>query len=271
MNRANLDLLDKKVSVGLRPGLAMFNNSNKRMPVVAKHDHTITVTNEAENWMKKNLGLTLDGGLPSEIRDKASKKMKRTYSARPGFRSTQSEHHFKSTNNDDLERDIPDTFGAQPPNLNKDFKIRPSSKGRRPMSAYSGTSGRSRASLKSAASEVQKITRATALGYCSRIATKAVLDNVKNSKFSARDKLSPSELQSILLNSGIKIDIATMRGLLYHMNFTAHGKSCSILDLIRRCKQWNAASQSAGQIDFTTREESTPLETVPELIGKVKD
>ena len=68
VNRANLDLLDQKVSQGIRSKLANFNQANKRTPIVAKPDHTITVTNDAENWLKINLGVILEGGVPTDLK-----------------------------------------------------------------------------------------------------------------------------------------------------------------------------------------------------------
>ena len=225
VNRHNLDLLDQKVAEGIRTFSNNLQAGNKRAPVIGRHDNTIAVTSSAENWMK-NLGLTLDEKEQKELSKVGSnRKMKRTYSARPGFRTTKSEQAASAQGDDISQGFRGKTIETQNSEIGRDFKIRASSKKRRPMSAYSGLSRSSKRSNRSAASIVPKMTRATALNYCARIATKAVLDNVKNSKFSARDLLSPSELQSILINSGVKIDIATMRGLLNHMNFPPHGKS----------------------------------------------
>jgi hypothetical protein len=232
VNRANLDLLDQKVSEGIRTRPANFGQSYQRMPVVAKHDNLLAVTPGAETWLQTNFGISLDTLGQKQLDHKPSKpKMKRTFSARPGFRTDQTERssiksafipeHFHERG----DNQIPDT---------QDFKIRSSTKKRRPMSAYSGTSRMSRASsVKSAARIVPKMTRANALFYCNKVASKAVLDQTKNSKLNARDKLTPSEIQQVLQNSGIGMDIATVRGFLNHLGFSAHGKSCSILDLIR--------------------------------------
>ena len=64
---ANLDLLDQKVSQGIRSKLTNFNQASKRTPIVTKPDHTITVTNDAENWLKINLGVILEGGVPTDL------------------------------------------------------------------------------------------------------------------------------------------------------------------------------------------------------------
>lgn len=53
------------------------------------------------------------------------------------------------------------------------------------------------------------------------------------------------------------------------MDFPAHGKSCSILDLIRRCKEWNASSGTIKTNNFMGPRR--PLETVGELISMIKD
>jgi hypothetical protein len=60
VNRANLDLLDGKVSQGIRTRPANFGNGNKNGPVVAKHDNTITVTPGAQTWLKTHLGVDLE-------------------------------------------------------------------------------------------------------------------------------------------------------------------------------------------------------------------
>lgn len=95
VNRANLDILDQKVQEGIRafPSGMGGPTTNKRGPVMARHDQTITVTPDAENWLKRNLGLTFEEGKGTDGHKSGSKRrMKRTYSARPGFRTTQSEH-----------------------------------------------------------------------------------------------------------------------------------------------------------------------------------
>ena len=68
VNRANLDLLNQNVSQGIRSKLINFNQANKRTPIVAKPDHTFTVTNDAENWLKINLGVILEGGVPTDFK-----------------------------------------------------------------------------------------------------------------------------------------------------------------------------------------------------------
>lgn len=192
VNRANLDLLDQKVSEGIRTKIAHLDQSRQRAPIVAKRDNTITVTQDAEKWMNRNLGVILEKQ-PSNMKSSASKnKMKRTYSARPGFRTAQSDHHMSMRS----EQSYGDNFPKAPEE--KAFIIK--SRSKRPMSAYSGGSRMSRGSNRSSASVVPKITRATALNYCQRIATKTLLDYVQSSGISARDKLTPSELQSILNN-----------------------------------------------------------------------
>jgi hypothetical protein len=140
------------------------------------------------------------------------------------------------------------------------------------MSAYSGGSRASRAStVRSAASAVPKIARAVALDYCSRIATKAVLDYVQSAGISARDKLTPTELQNILVHSGIRIEISMVRGLLGHLGFNPHGKTCSILDLIRTCKDWNSKSQTAQPFDVSAKLQSNSLYSIDELILVIRD
>lgn len=225
VNRENLDILDQKVSQGIRTRiLSNFQQNNQRGPVVGQHGGGLTVTPDAENWLKNNLGVTIENGEPSEIRP-SRQRMKRTFSARPGFRTNNSEKGDSIRSGvapSQLTKENLERFEG---NYEPTFKIRSSNK-KRPMSAYSGGSRRSRAfSAKSAASHVPKMLRATALSYCNKIATKAVLDQVKSSRFSARDKLSPTEIQQILQNSGIHMEIATVRGFLNHLNFTPHGKS----------------------------------------------
>ena len=68
VNRANLDLLNQKVSQGIRSKLTSFNQASKRVPIVAKPYHTITVINDAENWLKINLGVILEGGVPTDLK-----------------------------------------------------------------------------------------------------------------------------------------------------------------------------------------------------------
>lgn len=267
VNRANLDLLDK-VAEGIRTRPSKFEQSRQRIPVVGRHDNTITVTPDAEDWLKRNLGVSLANGEPSEYRKGGTRpRMKRTFSARPGFSSTHSEQ-ATSIKTGDVPMHFPSNTIDQEPT----FKIRSSSKKKRPMSAYSGGSRMSRASsVKSAASVVPKMTRATALNYCNKIGTKAVLDEVKSSKFSARDKLSPSEIQQILQNSGIYMDIATVRGFLNHLDFPAHGKSCSILDLIRKCKDWSSTTQKARPLQVSASQAPPSLYSIEELVGKIRD
>jgi hypothetical protein len=266
VNRANLDLLDQRVSQGIRTKLTNFNQASKRTPIVAKPDQTITVTNDAENWLKRNMGVTLEGGVPTDLKSTSSRhRMKRTFSARPGFRSTQSEHQssIKSEDGDNLQ------FRRE--HEDKPFVIKSGTK-KRPMSAYSGGSRASRAStVRSAASAVPKVARAVALDYCSRIATKAVLDYVQSAGISARDKLTPTELQNILVHSGIRIEISMVRGLLGHLGFNPHGKTCSILDLIRTCKDWNSKSQTAQPFDVSAKLQSNSLYSIDELILVIRD
>lgn len=161
VNRANLDLLDQKVSEGIRTRITNFNQPSRRIPVIAKPDNTITVTNDAENWLKRNLGVTLDDGAPADLKSTASKhRMKRTFSARPGFRSTDSEQQTS------VKSEQIDHFQFRREHEDKPFVIKSGANKKRPMSAYSGGSRASRASsVKSAASAVPKMTRATALDY----------------------------------------------------------------------------------------------------------
>jgi Ca2+-binding EF-hand superfamily protein len=200
--------------------------------------------------------------------------MKRTYSARPGFRSAAQSQKASSVYSGNIPENfrIEDTqaVGAMQP----EFQIRSSSKKRRPMSAYSGASRGSRRSIashKSAASIVPKMTRAQALSYCDRIASnRAILDQVQASSVSARDKLTPSEIQNILQGARVFMDIASVRGFLNHLHFTAHGKSCSILDLIRKCKEWSSKSAPVKPT-VTTAQRISSLFTVEELITKIRD
>ena len=273
VNRANLDILDQKVSQGIRTRPSNFQ-SNNRMPVVAQHDQSLTVTADAQAWLKNNFGVNLDsekGPIPS-VKEKP--KMKRTFSARPGFRSNASvkgssihsgmSQNFENTSN----------LGAQEEPM---FKIRNSSNRKRPMSAYSHgsrisqMSKRSRlSSAKSVASFVPKLTRANALTYCNKISSnRLILDNVKTSKFNARDKLTPSEIQNILQGARVFMDISAVRGFLNHLRFPAHGKSCSILDLIRRCKEWN--STVPGQSKPAAATYPSSLVSVPKLIMSIRD
>lgn len=163
VNRANLDLLDQKVSEGIRLFPNKLLNTSKRAPILAKNDQTITVTHDAEIWLKRNLGFTLDNDRPTS-KHGSSKSMRRTFSARPGFRTTQSDHH-SSAQESEFRRVFP--VGDEV-SVGRDFKIKSSSKKKRPMSAYSGMSNRSirsDRSTKSAASVVPKMSRVTALDY----------------------------------------------------------------------------------------------------------
>lgn len=264
VNRANLEILDQKVSQGLRTRASNFNNPKGRGPVVGKHDNSLTVTPEAQTWMMNNLGINLDNQASQQNlhQEKPKPKMKRTFSARPGFRSNASERSHSVYSGQAFQKA---TNGAQ--QEEPLFKIRNSSKKRRPMSAISQFSKRSRAS--SAASRVPKMTRASALTYCNKIASnKLILEQVQSSKFNARDKLTPSEIQHILQNARIFMDIATVRGFLNHLYFSAHGKSCSILDLIRKSKEWSAGGP--GKYTSTVAK-ATSLYTTEELVIKIRD
>ena len=64
------------------------------------------------------------------------------------------------------------------------------------------------------------------------------------------------------------MDISTVRGFLNHLHFSAHGKSCSILDLIRRSKEWSSKGLSKTS---TTANQKTSLYTTEELITKIRD
>jgi len=163
-NRANLEILDQKVSQGIRSRPSNFENTNMRMPVVGKHDNAMTVTPDAQTWILNNLGFKLDSeeGIPDV--QKPNRKMKRTFSARPGFRSNASERGSSIHS-----RQIPKRFernSAMGDHEEPNFLIRNSSQKKRPMTAYSNCSRRSRvSSVKSAASFVQKMTRGNALVY----------------------------------------------------------------------------------------------------------
>ena len=101
VNRANLDLLDQKISQGIRSKLTSFNQASKRTPIVAKLDHTITKTNDAENWIKINLGVIQEGGATTDLKQTSPWHwMKRAFFARPWFRSTQSEQQKSSKSED---------------------------------------------------------------------------------------------------------------------------------------------------------------------------
>lgn len=270
VNRANLDILDQKVSQGIRTRAANFE-TNKRIPIVGRHDNTISVTPDAQNWLKTNFGVDLDIDTPHLHKTSASNhKMKRTFSARPGFRSNNSERGSSVRSGQILNRfeeeKLEGDQGAEPL-----FKIRNTSQKKRPMSAYSGASRRSVGSSKSAASIVLKMTRANALMYCNKIASnKAILDQVQSSKFNARDQLTPSEIQHVLQGARVFMDIATLRGFLSHLNFSAHGKACSILDLIRRSKEWAAKTELAKQPGSMAQKPSS-LFSIGELIAKIRD
>ena len=100
VNRHNLDLLDQKVAEGIRTFTNNIQSNNTRAPVIGRHDNTIAVTGSTERWMK-NLGLTLDERKPKELsRVGSNRKMKRTYSARPGFRTTKSEQDASAQGNE---------------------------------------------------------------------------------------------------------------------------------------------------------------------------
>lgn len=268
VSRANLEILDQKVSQGIRTRPANFESTNARAPVVGMHDDSLTVTPEAQTWMLNNLGINMDSGLPVKSAHKAKPRMKRTFSARPGFRSNASDRGstVKSGQmNYRFEQDS--THSKQDEPL---FKIRNSSKKRRPMSAISNFSKRSRASsAKSAASFVPKMTRASALAYCNKIAAnRLVLDQARASKFNARDKLTPSEIQHVLQDARVFMDISTVRGFLSHLHYSPHGKSCSILDLIRKCKEWSAGGPGKYAPPAA---QATSLYTTEELVIKIRD
>lgn len=67
------------------------------------------------------------------------------------------------------------------------------------------------------------------------------------------------------------MDIATLRGFLNHLDFPAHGKSCSILDLIRTCKQWSSTTQKAQPLQASASKAPPSLYSIEELVGKIRD
>jgi nucleoid DNA-binding protein len=270
VNRDNLDILDQKVSQGIRTRPANLGNHHNRMPIVGKHDNTIAVTPGAATWLKNNFGVNLENGEATDSQYKATKpRMRRTFSARPGFKNDKSE--TASINSEFYPQQFQEG-GFNEMTGDQGINIPSNTKNRRPMSAYSGASRRSRASsVKSAASVVPKMLRATALTYCSKVATKSVLDQVKLSKFNARDKLTPSEILTVLQNAGIYMDIATVRGFLSHLGFQAHGKSCSILDLIRKCKEWNSKARPSTAIPASSKPQQPTLSNANELVAQIRD
>lgn len=160
LNRANLDLLDQKVSKGIITKVMNFMHPTQRGPIIAKPDDTISVTPDAENWLKNNLGIAIDHGARSEFRSSAAKnKPKRNNSARPGYSSNRSE---QATSVKSEMKENVNVFSNQP--VGNSFEFKPTTK-KRPMSAYSGGSRRSQSSAKSDASVVPTITRALALDY----------------------------------------------------------------------------------------------------------
>ena len=109
---------------------------------------------------------------------------------------------------------------------------------KRPMSAYSGLSKKSRPqSVRSTRSVVPPITRVK-LVTMANLVTKykiQITDQLKRSNTSARDKKTASELNSILKKVGLHFNHTDLRGLLREMGFAISGVSCSFLELIRGC------------------------------------
>lgn len=55
------------------------------------------------------------------------------------------------------------------------------------------------------------------------------------------------------------------------MYFPSQGKACSILDLIRRCKEWTASTQPVQPMDVSSKTMQSSLYSIDELIAKIRD